>query len=105
MEQNKIWTEYSKENVAKEPNTFGVYEIAHYKTGEVLFIGEGRIRSRLLAHLPEKHISRRNEEVADVYRYEVTGKKLLAIAKYNKMLEEFKTTHLRYPRFNTGKKD
>lgn len=99
------WTAYSKVNAGNEPNTFGVYEIANSKTGEVLFIGEGRIRSRLLAHLPNKHISRRNEEIADVYRYEVTGKKLLAIARYNRMLEEFKTTHLRYPRFINIKKD
>ena len=46
----KRWSSFRKENVIKEvPNFYGVYEVAD-GAKEVLYIGEGKVRDRLLAH-------------------------------------------------------
>ena len=68
----KRWTKYTKENIKKVADIIGVYELGNLKTGKMLYMGEGKLRSRLLAHLPE---GTRHEEIkvgADVFRYEIT---------------------------------
>ena len=77
------WSTYTKEAVKTyETDYYGVYEIAHYETGVVLYIGEGQVKKRLLAHFPNG-----KEPVVggNVYRVEYTGSKTRAFAK-DKML-------------------
>lgn len=96
----KKWSYYSKENVLTEPDNFGVYEIGHKETGEVLYIGEGHIRTRLLAHVPD---GRRNHESvvgADGYRFELTGSKEKAKQRERALLKEFKERYGVLPKFN-----
>jgi hypothetical protein len=102
---SKKWSDYTKYNVSGEPDTFGVYEIAHYRTDEVLYIGEGRIQSRLRAHFPDGHRAHENVVGADVYRYEETGSKLRARQRQNVLLREFKHDYGRLPKYNQRKKN
>ena len=100
----KKWTEYTKENVKSEPDIFGVYEIAHYttwaKTREVLYIGEGRMRDRLLAHIPDGSRTHENVVGGDVYRYEETGSKLRAVQRQNALLRDYKKEFGKLPKYN-----
>ncbi len=49
MPLRKRTRNYTKTNVSSVPNTFGVYEILN-SAGEVVYIGQGRLRDRLTDH-------------------------------------------------------
>ena len=100
MSISKKWSHYTKENLQMEPDNFGVYEIGHIATGEVLYIGEGHIRSRLLAHLPDGTRAHENVVGADGYRYELTGRKETAIQRERALLNEFRKKYGRLPKYN-----
>lgn len=69
MGLNKKWSDYKKEKILEEKIFYAVYELAD-KDKEVLYIGEGQLKTRLYAHLPNQ-----SEPVvtASYYRYELTG--------------------------------
>lgn len=51
MNIQKRWSDYSKERLEQVDNNFGVYELAD-SYGRVIYIGEGKVRDRLLDHVP-----------------------------------------------------
>ena len=106
MPIQKKWSDYTKDNLLKETNNIGVYQIANKNLNEILYIGEGNIRDRLLAHFPDN--TRTHEIVvgADSYRYEETNNKLRAVQRQNALLKEFMDSHNgKLPKFNQKSKN
>ena len=101
MPISKKWSAYTKENVKqKETNNYGVYEIGN--STEVLYIGEGQTKTRLLAHFPNA-----SEPVvgASGYRTEYSGSKNECLRRQNALLAEFKMKYGRLPKFNQKSKN
>ena len=98
----KKWSPYNKETInAFETDNLGIYEIGHRETGEILYIGEGQVRIRLLAHMPD---GKRNHETVvggNVYRTEYTGGKTKAVQRQNSELDTFRIKNGdRNPKYN-----
>lgn len=91
MAISKKWSSYIKVSIKNlSPELIGVYEIAHRENNTILYIGEGKIRDRLLAHFPD---GKRPEEIvvgANVFRFEITVNKIEAIRLQNYHLADFK---------------
>lgn len=91
MAISKKWSSYSKLVIKKiSPELIGVYEIAHRENNIILYIGEGKIRDRLLAHFPD---GKRPEEIvvgANVFRFEITNNKKQAVNLQNEHIADFK---------------
>ena len=96
----KKWSHYTKANLENVPDNFGVYEIGHIASGEVLYIGEGHVKSRLLAHLPDGQRTHENVVGADGFRYELTGGKEKAVQREKALLKEFLAKYGRLPKYN-----
>jgi hypothetical protein len=86
------WKVFNIEQVNKEMNNFGVYEIAD-KNKLILNIGEGKVKSRLLA----KHPSKRNnlEKILNgkYYRCEYTKSKLRCEQRERALQIRYKNGH------------
>lgn len=82
---NKKWSDYKKETISKEENFFATYELAN-KDKKILYIGEGQLKTRLLAHLPND-----TEPVVGTsyYRFELTGSKQKCVSRQNALLKDF----------------
>jgi hypothetical protein len=106
MSIHKRWSSYTRKNASTEPDSYGIYEIGDIDTGAVLYIGEGKVRSGLIAHSPDggrkKHVSLFGSSIVGSYgyRYELTGTKEKAKARQAKLLREFKKTYGCLPRIN-----
>jgi len=59
------WIPFTKENVQKVPDVYGVYELANANK-EIICIDCGKLRSRLLSHF-------KDTVEATYFRYEKTG--------------------------------
>ncbi|MGP8214898.1 MAG: hypothetical protein ACLQQ4_04980 [Bacteroidia bacterium] len=111
MSIHKKWSCYTKKNAQSEPDNFGVYEIGDIDTGAILYIGEGKIRTGLLAHSPDggrnKHVSVFGSSVVGNYgyRYELTGTKEKARQIRAKYLKLFRKTYGSLPRFNQSQSE
>jgi len=105
MPISKKWSYYTKDNVNREDDYFGVYEIGHIESGEVLYMGEGRVRSRLLAHLPDGTRYHENVVGANGYRCEYTGSKERAIQRQNALLRDFMNDYGELPKFNQRRRN
>ena len=46
----KRWSIFDYEHIDREYDTYGVYELGD-ADGEIVYIGQGRVRQRLIAHL------------------------------------------------------
>ena len=92
------WSPYTKDAVSREDDYFGVYEIGN--DFDILYIGEGQVRSRLLRHFPQGP-----EPVvgSSYYRVEYTGSKERGIQRQNAELDAYYRKFGRYPGFNTRK--
>jgi hypothetical protein len=92
------WSGYSKESVGVECNNFGVYELGN--DFDILYIGEGQVYNRLMAHFPQG-----SDPVVGTskYRVEYTGGKDRAVQRQNAELNAYYRAHGRYPYFNTRK--
>lgn len=92
----KKWSDFKKDNVLRESDAFGVYELGDNE-GNVLYIGEGRLRSRLNAHflIGKLPISR-----AAKYRYEITGVKERAEQRERSEIRAFHRIHESCPSYN-----
>ena len=102
----KRWSAFNKEDIKNfESDNFGIYEIGHSATGEILYIGEGKVKARLLAHMPD---GKRNHETVvggDVYRVEYTGGKTKAIQRQNAELDTFrKQNGDKNPKYNSQRR-
>jgi len=69
----KKWTVFNRENVAREFDTYGVYELGD-SSGFVVYVGEGRVRQRLSDHLRTKESGEAKVHVR-YYRCQYTGSK------------------------------
>ena len=92
----KKWSNFNKYNVLGEPDSFGIYELGD-NDGNVLYIGEGRLRSRLNAHflIGNSPIPR-----AAKYRCEITGVKERAEQRERSEIRAFHRTHENCPPYN-----
>lgn len=92
------WSYFTKTNVGRETNHYGVYELGN--VNGVLYIGEGHVYSRLMAHFADG-----SEPVvgASYYRVEYTGGKEKATQRQNAELSAYKRKHGKYPSFNQRK--
>ena len=89
------WSHFTKEMVSRETKSFGVYELGN--NDGILYIGEGHVHTRLMAHFPDG-----SEPVVGVsyYRVQYTGGKLKATQRQNAELAAYKKKHGKYPPFN-----
>ena len=96
MPLEKKWSEFTKERVSWEDDHYGVYELAN-RNGDVLYIGEGRVRSRLLSHFPQG-----SDPIPGVsyYRVEYTRSKDRCVSRQNALLAEYKRRHGKLPKYN-----
>jgi len=92
----KKWSDFRKYNVLGEPDSFGIYELAD-SNGNILYIGQGRIRSRL-----NTHFLIGNSPIPKVakYRYEITGVKERAEQRERSEIRAFHRTNEGCPPFN-----
>ena len=92
----KKWSRNTKDNVRSVANVYGVYELAN-GSGNIVYIGEGKLRERLIAHL-----SIRSDPTPGVsyFRYATTGSKRRAIERQNALLSEFNRKYERLPIYN-----
>jgi hypothetical protein len=106
MSIHKKWSSYTKKNSLSEPDTFGGSERGDIDTGAILYIGEGKIRTGLLAHSPDggrnKHVSVFGSSIVGNYgyRYEEIGTREKAKQRHSSLLKDFKKTYGCLPRFN-----
>ena len=100
MPLSKRWSSYTKDRVGQESNNYGVYEIGNSE--EILYIGEGHVKARLLSHFPN-----RSEPVvgASYYRCDYTGGKKRAVQRQNAGLAAFQRKHGRLPKFNQRRRN
>lgn len=96
MPLQKRWSSFTKENVMREDDYYGVYELGN-SNGDILYIGQVRIRTRLMAHLPN-----RSDPIVGVsfYRVEYTGSKVKAEQRERAELGLYYKRTGRYPKFN-----
>ena len=93
---SKRWSAFTKTNVNRESNNFGVYELGN-ASGLVHYIGEGKVRDRLLAHFA---VGSDPIPGTGYYRVEYTGGKTRAVQRQNALLSAYKQVHGQLPRFN-----
>jgi len=90
----KDWA-FAKNLVQTERDEYGVYELL--SSGDILYVGEGVVRSRLMAHFPDGP-----EPIvgAERYRVEYTGSKEKAEQREREELERYRIQKGRLPEFN-----
>jgi len=96
MPIKKKWSNFRKEHVKKTPDVYGVYELAD-RSNDVIYIGEGRLRDRLLAH-----VTNGSDPIpgTSYFRYETTGSKIRCEQRQNALLEEYFRVHGHLPKYN-----
>ncbi len=89
------WSRFNKNNVAREENHYGVYELGYHD--DILYIGEGQVYSRLMSHF-----SQSTDPIvgASYYRAEYTQSKERAVQRQNAELRSYERKHGRLPKFN-----
>lgn len=92
MSISKKWCKFSKENLREVPNFLGVYELADANK-ELIYIGEGRLKNRLLEH-------NRKKLYAHYYRYLVLGSKIRCEQKERAMQRAYRKKHGELPWYN-----
>ena len=92
------WSAFNKENVRRESNNYGVYELGNFS--DILYIGEGHVYRRLMSHFADG--SDPTPGVSS-YRVEYTRGKLRAKQRQNAELDSYYRKHRRYPRYNQRK--
>ena len=92
----KKWSSYNHANVATYRDTYGVYELGD-TNGDVHYIGEGLIHSRLMDHFPQG-----SDPIPGTayFRVEPTGCKERAGQRERALLREFERRYGRLPKYN-----
>jgi len=92
----KKWSSFTKENVKRIKDIYGVYEIAD-KYKNVIYVGQGKLRSRLMSHflngldpIPG----------AAYFRAMPTGNKAKAVRKERSILKEYLKRFNKLPKYN-----
>jgi hypothetical protein len=93
------WSGFTKLNVTRESDNYGVYELGN--ANGVIYIGEGHVYSRLMSHFPQG-----TDPIvgAAYYRVEYTGGKDRCVQRQNAELANFYRQNGCYPRFNSRKR-
>ena len=81
----KKWSRFSKELVKKTSDVYGVYELAD-GSKDVIYIGEGNLRERLLAHFINGSAPTPG---TSYFRYEITESKTRCKQRQNALLAEY----------------
>ena len=89
------WSAFNKNNVRRESDNYGVYELGDFD--DILYIGEGHVYTRLMSHFADG--SDPTPGVSS-YRVEYTGSKLRAQQRQNAELASYYRKHERYPKYN-----
>jgi hypothetical protein len=92
------WSTFTKEEVSKEKNELGVYEIGNDKG--ILYIGEGKVKDGLMGHFAGGALPIVG---ASYYRVEFTKAKERSGERKNAELEKYKKQNKEYPHFNQRK--
>lgn len=95
------WSKYSKVDVQKyETDNYGIYELAN--SNELLYVGEGKVRERLVSHFPGGDDPTPG---ASHYRTQYTQSKERAVQRQNAELKAYMSSHNgKLPRFNQKKR-
>lgn len=92
----KKWSSFRKFNTSLETDAFGIYELAD-KDGNVIYIGQGRISSRLNSHFLN---GRHPIPKASYYRTEVVGSKERAEQRERSEIRAHRRSHGNCPSYN-----
>ena len=91
------WSTFKEDKVSAEENYYGVYELGDNR-GQIVYIGQGRVRDRLISHLIGKS---HPIERAAKYRKAFTGGKQKAEEGERAELRAYANTHNGYlPPYN-----
>lgn len=92
------WSSFTKENVRRESDNYGVHELGSFK--DILYIREGHVYTRLMSHFAD--CSEPTPGVSS-YRVEYTGGKLRAVQRQNAELNSYYRKRGKYPRYSKRK--
>lgn len=92
----KKWSNFNLASVSRETDAYGVYELAA-PNGQILYIGEGHVNARLLAHFI---IGGDPIPGTSLYRVEYTGSKERAGQRERVELRDYIRSHGTCPKFN-----
>ena len=89
------WSSFNKENVSKEKDNYGIYELGNSE--DILYIGQGIAKLRLMSHFPDG-----TDPIVGVslYRVEYIGSKERAEQRERVELANYERRHGRLPKFN-----
>lgn len=90
------WSDFTKENINKEKDNFGIYELGD-TNGDILYIGRGIVRNRLMSHFLNG-----NDPIPGTakYRTEYTGSELRCIQREKAELDAYYKKYGKYPKYN-----
>ena len=89
------WKKFTKENIRRESDAKGNYQLADLR-GEIVYIGEGRVRQRLMAHW--NNIG--DKPRVNYYRCFYTGSKDISKRSERKQMDDYKKKHKFLPRYS-----
>lgn len=90
------WSVYHKEYVSKLDDFLGIYELGN--NNAILYIGEGKVRTRLLSHFPQG-----GDPMVGIsqFRVDYTGSKETAGQRERAEIKKYRMAHNgKLPRFN-----
>ncbi len=89
------WSYFTKENVKREGDNYGVYELGN--KDDILYIGHGQLYTRLMIHFPDA-----SDPMVGIsyYRVEYTGSKERAEERERAELKRYYRKNGRYPKYN-----
>jgi hypothetical protein len=96
MPIKKKWSSFRKKRVKKTSDVYAVYELAD-RSKDVIYIGEGILRDRLLAH-----VTNGSDPIPETsyFRYEITESKNQCEQLQNALLAEYFRVYGRLPKYN-----
>ncbi len=97
MGMGKRWSRWTKERVGQTDDKYGAYELGSSDNGEILYIGSGKVRTRLMVHLPP---GKSTLPGVSGFRVEYLGSERAARGRERTLLFEFRRRHARLPKFN-----
>lgn len=91
------WSDFTKENVSKEKDNYGIYELGD-SVGDILYIGQGIIRNRLMSHF----LNNGQDPIpgSSKYRVEYTGGQRIAEQRERSELDTYYKKYGKYPKYN-----
>jgi len=90
------WSDFTKDNVNKEKDNFGIYELGD-TSGDSLYIGRGRVRNRLTSHFLNG-----SDPIpgSSKYRTEYTESELRCEQRERAEMDAYFKKYGKYPKYN-----